>query len=277
MKYYIALLYLCLLGVFVSQAQEPIQVFFEKAPNNKIRFFYDKDYFLVDKNCEFRFIERVADFDLPSNKLHGDFKDFDPLGSILLSGTYSNGNKNGEFFAYYPNGTLKWQSSFINNVPHGKTIFYYPDGKPMLELRHDNKITYVDNYWDKTGVQSVKNGEGKIDIILPIMGYTEHGYTKYNIIGNITKGLQNGLWKTAFLTEGKRVKSIPFLTETYSNGTLLKRKINSSFEDILIDLNTLNYFPLEPFTNAEFLQSKNCTFDEHTGFNNFIAKNFQAF
>ncbi len=277
MKYLFLALFICLGSVKTTFAQDAVATVFEKGPNNTIRFYYDYEYYLVDKNCEFKTIERVAEFDIPTNKFNGQFRDFASNGRTVLSGNYVKGSKEGDFIAYYPDGTQKWQATFVNNQPQGPIKYYYPDGKPMLELIAANANTYIKQYWDKEGNQDVKDGEGQIDITLPIIGFTEHGYTKYKTTGKVKDGLPDDIWNTSFITEDKKPRAILLMISTYENGQLRAREINDYFTDMLIDYNTLSFSPIEAFHIAELLQSKNCTFDEHTGFNSFIAKKFTRF
>lgn len=277
MRYLFLALFICLSTVNTAFAQNAVDTLFEKGPNKTIRFFYDYDYYLVDKNCEFKTIERVAEFDIPTNKFNGQFRDFASNGRTVLSGNYVKGSKEGDFFAYYPDGKLKWQATFVNDQPQGLIKYFYPDGKPMLELINDNTKIYIKQYWDKKGNQDIKDGEGEIDITLPIIGFTEHGFSKYKTVGNVSNGLQNGIWNTFFIAEDKKNRDIRVMTSTYNDGELRAREINDFFTDMLIDFNSFSFSPLEAFHNAELLQSKNCTFDEHTGFNSFIAKKFTRF
>lgn len=271
----LTIIFNCILSL--AFAQNAKSVFFEKAPNNMVRFFYDYDYFLVDKNCEFKLIERVAEFDIPSNKFNGDFKDFDSNGRAILSGSYKDGLKEGTFSAYYPNGTLKWETTFANDLPHGMIKYYYPDGKPMLHLTNFKGSTIINDYWNREGQQVVKEGQGRIDVTLPIQGFTDHGFTKYNVSGQVTNGYPQGLWYTSFITEDKKPKTIHLMTTAYENGVKKAQEVEEMFQYMLIDFDSFKYAPYESFSNAELLQSKNCSFDEHTGFNSFLSQKFKKF
>lgn len=277
MKTIIKVIFIYLGIVSTAFAQEITAQFFEKGPDNTVRFYYDIDYYLVDKNCEFKFIERVAEFDIATNNFNGFFKDFDPNGRTLLSGFYKNGSKEGEFIASYPDGTLKWKTTFVNNKANGSIAYYYPDGKPMLFLTADKDNIYINQYWNKFGEQTVKDGQGVLDITLPIMGFTEHGFTKYNTKGKIENGLREGLWYTSFVTDDKKERFISLMISAYERSLLVDRQIDPYFETVLIDLSRLSFSPLESFQTAELLQSKKCSFDEHTGFNSFIAEKFKDF
>lgn len=258
-------------------AQEAKPTYFEKTSNDMLRFYYDTDYYLVDKNCEFKFLERVAAFNVSNNRFNGEFKDFDPNGRVILSGTYVQGSKEGEFNSFYPDGTQKWKATFKNNQPFGEFHFFYPDGKPMLFLTYYNQNIFINQFWDRLGKQKVKDGEGSLEITLPIKGFTEHGFTKYVTKGSVKGGAQQGLWYTSFVTENNRRKETSFMVSSYENGVLRDRETDEFFDGMLIDHNSFSFVPDEFFPNGELLQSKNCTFDEHSGFNSFIAEKFKDF
>ena len=258
-------------------AQTNNAVYFEKAPNDLVRFFYNSDYFLVDKNCEFKFLERVGGFNIASNKFNGEFKDFDLNGRLMLSGNYIEGKKEGEFSAYYPNGKQKWNIIFKNNLPVDTAMYFYPDGKPLLHIYIHNQNVYISQYWNKLGEQKVKDGDGYLDITLPIIGFTEHGFTKYITKGKVKDGLQQGLWYTSFVQDDRKRHETLLMVSAYDNGVLTNRETEEFFDNILIDFNSLTFIPQDPFYNAELLQSKNCTFDEYTGFNSYIAEKFTHF
>lgn len=277
MKTLIKLIFIYTAILSTALAQDTSAVFFEKGPANMVRFFYDFDYYLVAKNCDFKAIERVADFDVRSNKFNGSFKDFDNNGRTLLSGSYKNGNKEGEFTAYYPNGALKWKTTFLNDLINGSLEYFYPDGKPMLSLTLYNGNAYINKYWNKFGEQTVVDGQGSLDITLPIVGYTEHGFTKYKTNGKVNNGLREGLWHTSFIYGDKDNQYAPLMVSAYENGQLREREVDVNFEGMLIDFNRFTFAPIESFSNAELLQSKKCSFDEHTGFNSFIADKFKDF
>lgn len=251
--------------------------YFEPTANNMIRFFFDENYFMVDKACEFKYIERVSAFNKSSNKFEGQFKDFDQNGRLVLTGQYIRGNKEGEFKAFHPNGALKWESNFINNKATGSWKYYYPDGKPMLFITLDQPGFSIDQYWDRTGKQSVKDGEGLYDIELPILGFTEHGYTKFNRQGKVKNGRPDGFWHISFIVEGKKREKIHAYTEQYEDGQLKEKKVSDNFFGIYIPEESLIFTPESYFPRAELLLSKKCSFDEFTGFNIFLSEKFTQF
>src|SRR5690606_39698877 len=106
----------------------------EKAPMGLVRFYFDDYYYLVDKDCAFKSIERVSQCLVDKNVFHGDFRDFDRNGTVVLSGHHDEGIKQGLFKAFHSSGTLKWEVMYENGSPTGDWKYYYPDGKPMLKI-----------------------------------------------------------------------------------------------------------------------------------------------
>ena len=62
-------------------AQDEKPVFYEKLDQGLIRFYFDKYYYLVSKECEFKTIERVSKFDFAKQVFDGEFRDFAPNGA----------------------------------------------------------------------------------------------------------------------------------------------------------------------------------------------------
>lgn len=259
------------------QAQDSKPTYFESAPNNMVRFFYDKNYYLVDKNCEFKFIERVATFNTSKNIFSGIFKDFDPNGRLVLTGQYIDGKKDGVFTAYHPNGKIKWETQYQNDVEIGSSKYYYPDGKPMLELLFHNGDFSIINYYDRFGRRTVVNGDGEYDITMPIGNFSEHGFTKYNRKGKIHNGKPIDTWVVSFVGDDKRNTKYPVVVENYELGALTSRRISEDYMDVYFNPTEFYYVPIDYFSRAEALFSKNCSYDQHIGFNQYIANKFNDF
>ncbi|TJZ59758.1 hypothetical protein FAZ15_12720 [Sphingobacterium olei] len=253
-------------------------VYFEAAPEGLVRFFFDQNYYLVEKNCPFKHIERVAGFIPSKNQFHGEFKDFGPNGHILLSGNYVNGKKDGIFKAYHPNGKLKWETTFKDGEYLGEWNYYYPDGKPLLFLEFDTADYAIKHMWDQKGKQIVTNGEGRYDFTMPIIGFTEHGFTFYNRKGKIKKGKPDGIWQVML---GDKQKTNYYIGEEYyENG--IRRRVHQVYDFFnyyrasLTNLNEFSILPNDYFGLAELLLSKNCSFDDFSGFSIYLAKRFMT-
>lgn len=258
--------------ICISFAQE-IQ-YKEKAAGDYTRFFYDDNYYLVDKYCEFKSIERVAQYDSIHLKFNGEFKDFKLNGRLLLHGFYKNGLKHGKFTAYHPNGQIKWESDFLDGKENGLWKYYYPDGKPMLTLSFANDDFRFLNYWDALGNQKLVEGEGEYEMLLQIKGFTDHGYTSYIRKGNISNGKPEGKWTTSFVTNEKRRFTQPIFSEQFVEGIQTAHSTNMEFSDYYIPYEDFTIVPTDFFSRAESFLVHGCTFDEYSGFLSFISRKF---
>jgi hypothetical protein len=174
MKRYVAIVTLFLL--VASQYTHAQKIFFESVGDTSVRFFFDENYYLVDQDCEFKAIERVAGFDRKNNKFDGEFKDFHVMtGHVVLHGNYREGKKEGRFTAYYPNGKLRWETTFDDDSPRGPWYYYFPDGTPHLFITLTEKSFSIDQMWDEKGEQIVVDGDGLYNLNSAIIGFTDHG------------------------------------------------------------------------------------------------------
>lgn len=244
----------------------------EKAIENYTRFFYDSNYYLVDKDCEFKSIERVAVYDSVKLVFDGPFKDFDSNGKLIVQGNYTNGMKEGSFIGYHPNGEIKWKTTYVNNEPHGEWNYFYPDGKPMLSLSLTKDDFRIISLWDRSGNKKIEDGQGDYEMIIPIKGFTDHGYTSYIRKGKVVEGRPDGNWSISFISNDKKPKEIPVYFEKYSSGQLNTFNKTSTFYDYYIPYDEFLLVPSEYFNIAEYFIVNNCSFDEYSGFIAFIGK-----
>lgn len=265
-----------LIGLLTLSSHAQTIQYKEKATDDYVRFFYDNNYNLVDKYCEFKEIERVASYDTVNLKFNGEFKDFDNNGRLLIQGNYVNGSKEGSFVGYHLNGQIKWKTTYVNNIPAGEWNYFYPDGKPMLSLTLSESDFRFNSFWDRYGTQKISNGEGNYEMVMPIKGFTDHGYTSYVRRGKVVNGRPDGHWTISFITDDKKPKEIPVYNEKYSNGELLTYNLTALFYDYFIPYDDFVIVPSEFFNVAEFFIINNCSFDEYSGFLKFLAKQFSA-
>ena len=264
-----AVILLCwmILGTLSTIAQPSQTVFLETVNATTVRFFFDENYFLVDKDCVFKSVERVAGFDVTSSQLDGRFTDFDQQGNVILEGNYRNGRKEGLFQAYHPNGVKKWETRFLNNLPVGLWEYYYPDGRPMLTLEVDSTQTQILSYTDRRGRPRVKNGSGLYDFKIPMQGYNPYGYSFLRYRGRLKDGKPNGYWEIFFQSEDQQSERVA--EEEYKNGRL------QSGMDLIQQAPyrslRYNFLPFESFVRGETLISKQCSYDDFSGFTLYLA------
>ncbi|WP_437920128.1 toxin-antitoxin system YwqK family antitoxin [Sphingobacterium sp. LRF_L2] len=245
---------------------------FEKAPLDMVRFYYDNHYYLVDKDCGFKSIERLSQFIVSKNVFHGEFKDFDNKGTIILTGYYNQGVKEGNFKAYHPNGKLKWEVAFKENKPIGDWKYYYPDEKPMLTINYDEPTGRVIEFWDRLGRQRVIAGEGNYQFKMPFEFYNEYGFPFFERKGKIKNGLPAGYWTTNMVDD--KEKKVLFTEEVYDKDGTLTEGYNL-FLDAPYRI-PLTIVPSNPFLLGEKLISKPCKFDDYSGFNAYLSDKFNA-
>ncbi|MCL7988368.1 hypothetical protein M8998_10500 [Sphingobacterium sp. lm-10] len=255
-----------------ASAQDSINTFFERINESEVRFFYDQNYFLVDKHCEFKSIERRAVFDRATNKFDGSFTDIGADGSLILTGVYKQGAKNGNFVAYHPNQQKKWEVTFRDNRPTGYWNYFYPDGKPYLSVSFTDSTTRIVSQWDRRGRLSVNQGNGKYEFRNPVDGFSEYGFSFYSMSGRIKDGLPNGTWNVYF--ENPEAKQSEFAAEEFYRNGVLVRGYNL-FDDAEYSTPVHGILPYDSFYRAETLLFKQCNYDDFSGFSVYIAEYFR--
>ncbi|WKK58496.1 toxin-antitoxin system YwqK family antitoxin [Sphingobacterium sp. BN32] len=259
MRYLLALLF-TIQGILAT-AQEAKSVYFERTADSLIRFYYDMNYYLVDKNCEFKAIERVADFDVRTSKFVGKLVDYYPNGHRMLEGSYVDGRKEGLFTAYHPNMQIKWRATFVNNVPQGDWEYFYPDGKPLMTVNYSSTGSKMVHYYDQRGVQRVKDGDGSYNFRVPYPGYNPYGFPFIRFKGKFKAGLPNGLW-SIFYENDKRSELAA--VENYQNNRLVRAE--DYFTGEVYKTQRFPIIPMVDFTRAEAIISKQCNYDDFSGF-----------
>lgn len=245
---------------------------FEKTTEGLVRFYYDDHYYLVDKDCGFKSIERLSQFIVAKNVFHGEFKDFDQQGTMILTGYYNQGVKEGIFKAFHPNKALKWEVTFKENMPTGDWKYYYPDGKPMLVVSFEEGAGKIRSFWDRLGRERVVEGEGTYEFKMPFEYYNEYGFPFFERKGRIKNGLPNGYWTTN-MVDDKNKKAL-FTEEIYDKNGLLTEGYNV-FLDAQYSV-PLTIIPAQSFLMGERLLFKQCNFDDYSGFNSYLSEKLNS-
>lgn len=248
------------------------KVFFEPAPEGLVRFYFDNYYYLVDKNCQFKSIERVSQFIVAKNVFHGEFKDFALNGKIVLTGFYNEGVKEGIFTAYHPNGEKKWEVMFENDRPTGTWNYYYPDGKPMFVVNYGNMGVKITTVWDQVGIKRVEEGNGNYEFKMPYVFYNEYGFPFFERKGKLKDGVPTGYWTTHVVDEKNRKTLLA--EEIYSKGGFLTEAYNLFLDEEYTQ--PMSILPTEYFTTAETLNFKECSFDDYSGFYTYLSDKFNS-
>lgn len=271
------LLFLFLFTVCCSFGQQPDTTgkatLFESTSMGMVRFHFDDHYYLVDKDCEFKSIERVSKFIVAENVFDGDFRDFDQNGNVILTGHYDKGVRNGVFKAFHPDGRLKWETSFVDNRPTGDWKYYYPDGKPMLTVNYDEANIQIMAFWDRRGRQRIKDGHGTYEFRMPFTFYNEYGFPFFERKGRVRNGVPRGYWSTHMVDDNN--KKTLYTEEVFDNNGVLSEGYNL-FTDAPYRT-PIALIPTHYFYTAERMISKPCTFDDYSGFNTYLSDKFSAF
>ena len=255
---------------FAQQDSLVKPIYFEKAPQNLVRFYYDANYYLVDKNCEFKAIERLSEFVVSKNVFNGPFKDFAANGKVILTGNHVLGVKEGLFEAFHPNGQLKWRATFKNNAATGLWSYFYPDGKPFMTINYTDTAVLLQDFWDQKAVQRVTAGEGNYQFKMPFTTYNEYGYPFFERKGKVKKGKPVGYWPVKFVDD--RGRSELANEEEYTAEGVFKK----GFDLFTSQRYSVPYsiIPAESFLHAETLTFKSCNFDDYSGFLTYLTTKF---
>ena len=251
-----------------DSVQAPVPITYERGTDSVTTFFYDDQYYLVDKYCEFKAIERVGGYDFTRQMFTGPFADFDNLGRIILEGNFIDGKKQGRFNAYHPNGQLKWQMTYSNGTPIDTLKLFYPDGKPLFEMSYTGKGARVLSFWDRQGRQRVTNGRGRYEFPVLADGYNEFGYVQYNRKGKVVDGLPQGNWTIQYVFADGKKRNAGY--EFYEKGQFIQG-YEAYTDEPFFDGPRYQLFPVDFSSRAEALIVKGCTIDEYTGFTGFLA------
>lgn len=272
MRIYSLLLFILFAQATTAQEDASKEVYFEKTEQGLVRFYFDNNYFLVDKNCAFKSIERISEFIVSKNVFNGAFKDFDQNGRVILTGYYDAGIKQGLFKAYHANGALKWEMNFKDNFPQGIASYFYPDGKPMLVVNYKADALQIISFWDQKARPRVVEGNGTYAFKMPIIFYSEYGYPFFERKGKLKNGYPVGYWTTNFIDDKNR--AVLYTEEQYSNNGMLVDGYNLFLDESYNSPAPI--IPTEGFPIAETLTFKQCNFDDFSGFNNYLAETLEA-
>jgi len=246
--------------------------YFEPLTDGSTQFYFDEHYFLVDKDCQYKTIERIGKYDIPLKNFDGAFTDYNNDGQVILTGNYSGGKKEGLFTAYFANGETKWLITFKDDKPSGLATYNYPDGLPMLAIRYEADQAYVQNFWDTRRKQRVKDGNGRFEFAVKAEGYNEYGYTYTKYQGNIKAGKPNGNWDIFLVYDNREQGYAGY--ERFEEG-----KFKAGYDELNGGLpynaSRLQIGPSLFFLQAEHMMSKRCTVDENQDFSMFIMKRLE--
>ncbi len=195
-------------------------VSFGQTPINKV-IFYDsirketftkeysfkkiiKEYNLEKKSYEVEYFSKINNVDVLNYRcfindkakltLHGEFTTFYDSGAKNEVENYEEGSRIGSTKKWYENGNLCFEGEY-------------------KIIKEENLLIHY-NYWDKKGVQKVKDGNG---IFEEFYGMDE----EKSFIGKVKNGLKDGIWKSTN-------SNFPKNEVIYKDGFFVKGKIINS-------------------------------------------------
>ena len=251
-----------------GQSPDAEPIFFEVLQNGKTRFYYDDRYYLADKNCPYKAIERIGYYDFAQKQFEGLVEDFDYNGQLVLTGNYVQGKKQGTFQAFHSNGNIKWQVDFKADLPTGPWQHFYPDGKPMLTTVHSSSGIEIREYWDTRGRHRVKDGRGRFEMKVEVDGYSEYGAVFVNNNGSIRNGKPHGIWNVSFVYEDQQIEYVG--SQTFVNGEL-RNDPQGVLNLIPEGATRLSLAPIPWFVRGEQMIGKACNIDEYSGFTEYLS------
>jgi len=263
----------CLLIFNSAFAQvEDKPVYFERLSDGQTQFYFDDHYFLVDKFCQYKTIERVGKYNVALKAFDGPFTDYNNDGKVILTGNYHDGKREGVFNAYFLNGKVAFSETYKSGQAIDTSVYNYPDGLPMLEIVYRGNEAYVWNFWDTHRRQRVKNGEGKFQFAVKAEGYNEYGYAFIDYSGRIVGGKPDGQWNITYRYPDEQVAYAGY--ERFERG---KFKIGyDEIEGAPYMSPRLQIGPSFYYIQAENMVSKGCTIDENQDFTLFLMKRMEA-
>ncbi len=245
--------------------------YYERTTDGLVRFFYDRHYYLVDKDCHYKEIEREGHFDFVQRIFDGPVRDFDLNGELVMEGNYAKGKKEGLFRGYHPSGFLKWEVKYVDDIPADTIRYYYPDGMPYLEYRAVDGELLLWSYWNTKGRQRVRNGRGRFELVSePSDAYNPIGYGWIVRRGRVRGGkMDQDIFYRYRFEDGTEYTAG---YETYRQGKFVNG------EDYASGFFSQPRHALGPriwHVRSEVLVSKRCTVDDHIGFTYHAAETWQ--
>jgi antitoxin component YwqK of YwqJK toxin-antitoxin module len=135
--------------------------------------------------------------------------DFYISGKPEMTGFYNDGLKNGEFKYFNPNGSIFLSTEYKNNMRSGTWIEYFKNGEIKKEIKYQNNKEYLTQYNDSNGMSILKNNSCKYILEYATSEYYSsnaislssntifEGSKKidaYKLSGAIHNGLKDGPW-----------------------------------------------------------------------------------
>lgn len=197
---------------------------FGQTPINKV-IFYDsirKETF----SKEYSFKKIIKEYNLEKTSYEVEYYSKINNVDVLNYRCFVNDKKeltlHGEFISFYDSGAKNEIKNYENGTRIGITKKWYENGNLWFEGEYktvkEEDLLFHYNYWDKNGVQKVKDGNG---IFEEFFGKDDDVV----FTGKIKNGLKDGVWKID-------TSDYPKIEEVYEKGVFKTGTIYKSLTDI---------------------------------------------
>ncbi len=213
-----------------------LTLFIKTYSQEKVVLYYNMNWEIT--KAEKAIYSREVEIDMGKFTFNGQVIDYDLGGKKIMEGYYTNGKKNGEFIFYFPNGKTESKGSYLNNRRTGNWEYFYSNGK-LKQLVIINPKTLGDDivvveYFDRYGIQLVKNGTGKWMNDSIISGIFDRTNLK-RLTGKFKDSLKVGEWKLVQISDNKLIHSERFTKGKFTSGTIMDPDFNY-FERISLEI-----------------------------------------
>lgn len=175
----------------------------------KKKTWYDQDWVETKDSLNAAYY-RISKVD-SLGRCHSFATDYYADGSVQMKGNYSYNLMNGIFYFFYRERSYDAIGMMSDDRKIGKWQYFYRDGQLKSEVMfHRNKRSEVLHFWNKNGVQTVKDGNG----------FCNNFNEKDSIYetGQYLNHYKHGTWN------GYYADSSPYYVETYEDGELMEGK-----------------------------------------------------
>lgn len=154
----------------------------------RVSLFYDSLWALNTK-AQARFF-RNSWIDTTYYMFLGPVMDYYVEGKLAMQGKYVGGVKSGTFTFYYLNGEKMMHGDFQDNQMVGIWRYFYPDGNPKQSIEFTSNDFKVLSYYDKSGTEKVKDGNGLWEGYYFSLNLKDTVY----ITGKVINGFKDDWW-----------------------------------------------------------------------------------
>jgi membrane associated rhomboid family serine protease/antitoxin component YwqK of YwqJK toxin-antitoxin module len=225
-----------------TTADEP-----EGPPLETVRIFYDSNWVEIPYPPSVPTARQAAYYRIgqrdTAGRWQGPVADYYRNGRFQMKGSYKDDKQDGIFIFYNEKGGYSSAGIYNKNRRSGKWETFHPNGKLEMEIYYRDRY-FLKSLWDSTGVQMVKDGNGR-----EIHRYA-NGVTA--IEGEYIDGYQEGYWY------GRHENGAMYFEENYIHGRLINgRSRSKTGKTAVYDESSLLALPEGGFKKLdEYIRSK---------------------